>query len=209
MCGRAMASAGMCGAGPATVRMGSASPVVVRGLHGTAGLIGRKRIAFSPKSRSVPPSCGNRHPRHLVTSTSTRASLTSLLPNAHCHLVNHYGYSSSHHPRHLTASASTRPPLTDPAHPNLHYHFVERSPTASDSPIRYAHFALSFLEERPALEGGSASVLGWLPAEASSEGEESGLNDFVENRECISGPIASAEYVCGLQRGFCRFCTAQ
>ncbi|KAI0372533.1 hypothetical protein BV20DRAFT_1034592 [Pilatotrama ljubarskyi] len=91
---------------------------------------------------------------------------------------------------------STNPPqgsavqsFPDPDRPGLFYHlFPAPTSISSSTPV----FALSFLPEAPPSVL-SSTVIGWLPA--SGEGEEAGLNDFVENerfREVLHEAVHSA-----------------
>ncbi|KAI0649914.1 hypothetical protein C8Q79DRAFT_901051 [Trametes meyenii] len=77
----------------------------------------------------------------------------------------------------------------DPDRPDLFYHlFPAPTSISSSAPV----FAISFLPEAPPSVLSSA-VVGWLPA--SGQGEEAGLNDFVENerfREVLHNAIQSA-----------------
>lgn len=70
----------------------------------------------------------------------------------------------------------------DPSRPDLFYHLIDApTPISSSQPA----FALSFLPTAP-LSPDSSTIIGWLPAQSSNSGsEESGLNDFKENRALI------------------------
>jgi hypothetical protein len=61
----------------------------------------------------------------------------------------------------------------DPSRGDLFYHFFSPPPV----------YALSFLSTPPPSVD-SCTVIGWLPAVAEREGQETGLRDFKENREC-------------------------
>lgn len=70
--------------------------------------------------------------------------------------------------------------LTDPTRPDLHYHLVDPpTPLSSSIPA----FALSFLSSPPPTN--SSTVIGWLPAAATGNDDEAGLNDFKENRNLV------------------------
>ncbi|KAG1737494.1 uncharacterized protein EDB91DRAFT_1140164 [Suillus paluster] len=70
--------------------------------------------------------------------------------------------------------SSSNSAISDPSRPDLFYHVVSL-------PMSPSVYALSFLTQPPPTPD-SCSVIGWLPAETTSEGgAEAGLNDFVEN----------------------------
>ncbi|KAJ7057020.1 hypothetical protein C8F01DRAFT_1153096 [Mycena amicta] len=66
--------------------------------------------------------------------------------------------------------------FVDPSRADLHYHLV---PPPSPFSAKLPAFALSFLPTAP--PSSSSTILGWLPAAATIDGEEVGLNDFKEN----------------------------
>ncbi|KAG0704132.1 hypothetical protein DFH29DRAFT_913101 [Suillus ampliporus] len=74
----------------------------------------------------------------------------------------------------LARYSSSSSATSDPSRPDLFYHLVSL-PTSGPA------YALSFLTQPPPTPD-SCSVIGWLPAETTGEGDaEAGLNDFVEN----------------------------
>ncbi|KAJ7130232.1 hypothetical protein C8R44DRAFT_905566 [Mycena epipterygia] len=75
-----------------------------------------------------------------------------------------------------STSTPSNASLTDPARPDLHYHLVDPpTPVSSSIPA----FALSFLSSPPPTN--SSTIIGWLPAAATGNDDEAGLNDFKEN----------------------------
>lgn len=71
--------------------------------------------------------------------------------------------------------------LVDPSRPLLFYHLVPApNPISTELPA----YAVSLLN-RPPKDAQSQAIMGWLPAAVRNEGgEEAGLGDFKENREC-------------------------
>ncbi|KAH9903381.1 hypothetical protein C8Q73DRAFT_785967 [Cubamyces lactineus] len=121
--------------------------------------------------------------RSVSPSLSTYSSL-QCLPLA----LTHRYYTSSSHTNNTEAGKAVQS-LADPDRPDLFYHlFPAPTSISSSTPV----FALSFLPESPPSVL-SCSVIGWLPA--SGEGEQAGLNDFVENelfREVLHEAVQSA-----------------
>ncbi|CDO77436.1 hypothetical protein BN946_scf184857.g43 [Trametes cinnabarina] len=101
----------------------------------------------------------------------------------------HIRFHSSNSGREPSEGGTVVHSFADPDRPDLFYHlFAAPTSISSSTPV----FALSFLSEPPPSVV-SAAVIGWLPA--SGEGEQAGLNDFVENerfREALHEAVQSA-----------------
>jgi hypothetical protein len=76
-----------------------------------------------------------------------------------------------------------RPPTTfsDPDRPDIFYHLLHPPNSVSDN---HPVYAVSFLPSPPPTPT-SATILGWLPAQTSTESSGSGLRDFVENSNAV------------------------
>lgn len=90
-------------------------------------------------------------------------------------------HSSHRHFLHTTvARHQDEQPITtfsDPERSELFYHLLNPPNSISNE---YPVYAVSFLPYPPPTPA-SATILGWLPAQNSTQNSESGLNDFVEN----------------------------
>ncbi|KAI0657512.1 hypothetical protein C8Q70DRAFT_1001854 [Cubamyces menziesii] len=121
--------------------------------------------------------------KSFARSLSTRTSLPHLPLSTACRY-----YTSGSQTSHPEVGRAVQS-FADPDRPDLFYHlFPAPTSISSSTPV----FALSFLSEPPPSVL-SCSVIGWLPA--SGEGEQAGLNDFVENelfREVLHEAVQSA-----------------
>ncbi|KAI0324572.1 hypothetical protein GY45DRAFT_1288675 [Cubamyces sp. BRFM 1775] len=146
----------------------------------------RKPVARAPTPRSANGSAhwiASCNFRSFSRSLSTRISLprSPLATSCRC-------YSSGSQTNNPDVGRAVQS-FADPDRPDLFYHlFPAPTSISSSTPV----FALSFLSEPPPSVL-SCSVIGWLPA--SGEGEQAGLNDFVENelfREVLHEAVQSA-----------------
>lgn len=127
----------------------------------------------------------SRQLHHLARSQIKRELGLSFLPKA---AVNHsWSWRPTHNsrvaPLLLRLRTFSTPPTTlvDPSRPLLFYHLVPApNPISTELPA----YAVSLLN-RPPKDAQSQAIMGWLPAAVRNEGgEEAGLGDFKENREC-------------------------
>ncbi|ESK83910.1 hypothetical protein Moror_7570 [Moniliophthora roreri MCA 2997] len=133
-------------------------------------MLTRPTTAFTARRLSTRPPLSFRVgigcPRQ-ISALALRAQVGR--PQLHLQALRPISSSSSYY------NEQTPTSFPDPSRPDLFYHLVTppTSPTSlsATSPV----FAVSFLPTPPPTSD-SSTIIGWVPA-----GEESGLNDFVEN----------------------------
>ncbi|KAI0672292.1 hypothetical protein C8Q78DRAFT_740552 [Trametes maxima] len=151
---------------------------------------------FSSLRLSLPKPTA-RAPRLCRSPTARAANIAQRTPARSLHSPSPAPRTEFYYNRRLYSSDTSREPAVgtavqsfpDPDRPDLFYHlFPAPTSISSSAPV----FAISFLSEAPPSVLSSA-VVGWLPA--SGQGEEAGLNDFVENerfRAVLHDAIQSA-----------------
>ncbi|KAK7461109.1 hypothetical protein VKT23_009035 [Stygiomarasmius scandens] len=139
-------------------------------------------LATSSARASCSPRCSRKLSSITVTRTYNKPATQNTCQRATFSRLTPVNFSAPG--RRFLSSPSAEPSspadstsFPDPSRPDLFYHLIyPPSPLSDILPV----YALSFLPDSPP-KPDSASIIGWLPAQAEGNDNEAGLNDFKEN----------------------------